>query len=311
MAITVLTNANLVSQLVAKTNELVLEMNLPKMVANSTANGAMSSADKVLLDGQVSGVFIAATYTANTLVFATFAQNTVTMAAITARMQVANVNTLDAAKVLLINDRMQVANAIALHAVSDSAILARMQVANVTLLVNDRMQVANADAKYLDEASNLSDVASVLTAFDNIKQNATTSVTGVVELAANTEFANNTTGKALTTDGVWSSLTEQSLTSGAGVVAWDMWGGIDFKIDTLSQNTVIQNPSHLIPGKKGRVRVVQDAGGNNTVGWASWFRFGGGGTAPVATVTGNAEDYFYYDTVSANAILISAVLDVS
>lgn len=51
------------------------------------------------------------------------------------------------------------------------------------------------DATYLNESSNLSDVASALTSFNNIKQNATTSFAGVVEEATTAEMAAGSNSK--------------------------------------------------------------------------------------------------------------------
>src|SRR6056297_2582726 len=48
---------------------------------------------------------------------------------------------------------------------------------------------------YLQKASNLSDVASAATAFNNIKQNATTSSAGVVEQATTAEAQAGAAGK--------------------------------------------------------------------------------------------------------------------
>jgi len=52
-----------------------------------------------------------------------------------------------------------------------------------------------ADARYLNEASNLSDLNNKAAAFNEIKQNATTTSTGVVEEATSTEMSNGADGK--------------------------------------------------------------------------------------------------------------------
>jgi len=72
-------------------------------------------------------------------------------------------------------------------------------------------------AEKLAKASNLSDVASAVTAFNNIKQDATTSVTGAVELATSAEAeARTATTKALTPDSVANFTVKKTFTVGDG-----------------------------------------------------------------------------------------------
>ena len=60
-------------------------------------------------------------------------------------------------------------------------------------------EIAGLGTGDLLSTNNLSDVASASTAFNNIKQSATTSATGVVELATSTEINSGTSGKVPTT----------------------------------------------------------------------------------------------------------------
>ena len=72
-------------------------------------------------------------------------------------------------------------------------------------------------AEKLAKADNLSDVASAVTAFNNIKQDATTSVTGAVELATSAEAeARTATTKALTPDSVANFTVKKTFTVGDG-----------------------------------------------------------------------------------------------
>ena len=138
-----------------------------------------------------------------------------------------------------------------------------------------------------------------------------TAAEGVVELATADEYrGNDSADLALTVGKAWDAMAEVALTSSSNSVAWDMDGGIDFDIDTLGENTTIANPTNVIVGKKGRLRIVQDGTGSRTVAWGSNFEFAGG-TAPTATTTASAEDIFYYDCISATRILITSVLDIS
>lgn len=115
--------------------------------------------------------------------------------------------------------------------------------------------------------------------------------------------------KLLVSDTVWGAMAEVALSSSSNSVAWDMSSGIDFDIDTLGENTTLANPSNVTVGKKGRIRVVQDGTGGRTMAFGSNFVFLGG-TAPTLSTAASAEDYLYYDAISATKILISALLDV-
>ncbi len=131
-----------------------------------------------------------------------------------------------------------------------------------------------------------------------------------VPYATSAEYrANTALVKLLESNQVWDSMAEVQLTSSSNSVAWDMSLGIDFEID-LTENTTIANPSNTTVGKKGRFRIEQDAGGTNTVAWGTSFEFASG-SAPTATVTGDAEDIFYYDVITSTRILVSAILDIS
>lgn len=98
-----------------------------------TINTASTPSNTYLQGAFLSQVSAVATYSTNTVTFATFAQNTATIALINDRMQVSNTT-------LLVNDRYQVANALS-------------DLANTNLAVADRLQVANA-AAYVQAANN-------------------------------------------------------------------------------------------------------------------------------------------------------------
>lgn len=157
-------------------------------------------------------------------------------------------------------------------------------------------------------SNNLSDVASAAAAFANIKQNASTSATGVVELATAAEYRDNTSGKALTTDQVWSAMAEVPLTDAASI-ALDMSSGFDFTV-TLAGNRTLANPTNAMVGKRGRIRVLQDGTGSRTLSYGTNYEFIGG-AAPTLTTGAAAEDILYYDVISATRILISPALDIS
>lgn len=140
---------------------------------------------------------------------------------------------------------------------------------------------------------------------------ATTSEEGISEHATSAEYAANSSNvRSLESNQVWDAMAEAALTSTSNSVAWNMSLGIDFDIDTLGENTTIANPSSTTVGKKGRLRIVQDATGSRTVAWGTSYEFAGG-TAPTASTAANSEDIFYYDVISSTRIVITSVLDIS
>jgi hypothetical protein len=116
------------------------------------------------------------------------------------------------------------------------------------------------------------------------------------------QYQANTTGKALTTDKVWSAMAVVTLTD-AATIAWDMSTGIDFQV-TLAGNRTLGNPTNTQVGKKGRIKVIQDATGSRTLAKSSNFKTVGGAALTLSTAA-NAIDYIDYDCVSATEIRLS------
>lgn len=177
------------------------------------------------------------------------------------------------------------------------------------------------------KANNLSDVTSAATAFGNIKQAATTSATGVVELATDTEtqtgtdtsrtitpsnltakeatvanYRANTADRILTTDIVWSAMAEVTLTD-AATIAWDMSTGFDFTV-TLGGNRTLGAATNTKVGQRGRIRVVQDGTGSRTLTLNSVYKTAGGSGITLST-TASATDFIDYDVVSSTYIRLS------
>lgn len=175
--------------------------------------------------------------------------------------------------------------------------------------------------------SNLSDVANTATAFSNIKQAASTSATGVVELSTDAEaqtgtdtaraitpanltakeasvaeWRANTADRILTTDIVNSAMAEVTLTD-AATITWDMSTGIDFVV-TLGGNRTLGNPSNTVVGRRGRIRVVQDGTGSRTLTKSSNCKTVGGAALTLSTPAASV-DYIDYDVVSSTNIRLS------
>lgn len=121
------------------------------------------------------------------------------------------------------------------------------------------------------------------------------------------QFRNNTADKLLSTDQVYSAMAEVAL-SDAATISWDMNTGFDFAV-TLAGNRTLANPTNIKVGKRGRLRVAQDATGSRTLGWGSYYKFAAG-EAPTLSTAAGAVDVLYYDCRSATEIYVSPILDV-
>lgn len=154
-------------------------------------------------------------------------------------------------------------------------------------------------------ANNLSDVASAATAFSNIKQAASSSATGVVELAIDTEYRTGTDAtRALTPDCVWDAAAEVTLTD-AATIAVDMSTFINAVV-TLAGNRALGNPTNEKVGQSGLIRIVQDATGSRTLSYGTDWEFAGG-TAPVLTTTANAQDLLFYHVIATDRIFATLI----
>lgn len=185
----------------------------------------------------------------------------------------------------------------------------------------------------LISTNNLSDVDDAATAFATIKQAATDSATGVVELATDVEVETgtdtaravtpagltakeatvaewraNTSDRILTTDIVNSAMQIVALTD-AATVAWDMSTGIDFSL-TLGGNRTLGNPTNTVVGRRGRIQVNQDGTGSRTLTLSSNLKTVGGAALSLSTGAGD-KDFLDYDVVSASFIRISLSKDWS
>ena len=130
--------------------------------------------------------------------------------------------------------------------------------------------------------------------------------TAAVSTAA--QFRAKTASVGLDGDIVYAAAAEVTLTD-AVTIALDMDTFINAVV-TLTDNRTLGNPTNLDVGQSGYIRIVQDAGGTNTLAYGTSWEFAGG-TAPTLTVTGSAEDVLHYVVMGPTRVLGSMTLNVS
>jgi hypothetical protein len=122
-------------------------------------------------------------------------------------------------------------------------------------------------------------------------------------IATAAEYRALTAARRLHTTSVKDGVVAVPLAIAAGNVAWNMNAGINFTL-AMTGNATLQNPTSVIPGKSGRIRIAQDATGGRTLALGSSYKTPGGLGITLSTAA-NAIDYFDYDCIAANEIRIA------
>ena len=84
----------------------------------------------------------------------------------------------------------------------------------------------------------------------------------------------------------------------AANISWDASANQVCKV-TLTDNRTLDNPTNMKDGATYILRVIQDAGGTNTLAYGNAYKWEGG-TAPVITATGDAIDILTFVSDGTN-----------
>jgi hypothetical protein len=122
--------------------------------------------------------------------------------------------------------------------------------------------------------------------------------------ASSANYLANTADRLLTTDIVWTSAAEVTLTD-AATIAVDMSTFINAVV-TLGGNRTLGSPTNEKVGQTGYIRIVQDGTGSRTLAYGTDWEFAGG-SAPVLTTTAAAQDLLFYTVLASNRIFGSLV----
>lgn len=107
--------------------------------------------------------------------------------------------------------------------------------------------------------NNLDDVDNAATAFDNIKQSASTSYTGVLEIATDAEVRSAAGGDKAIMAAHLETASEPVTLTDAATIALDWQSGFTFEVE-ITTDRILGNPSNGIPGTFRTVYVISDGG---------------------------------------------------
>lgn len=155
-------------------------------------------------------------------------------------------------------------------------------------------------------AQNLNDVADKPTAFSNIKQAASTSATGVVEIATAAEYRTGTdTVRTLGISEVWSAAGFVTITDSA-TLTFDMSTWLSLIQTTLAGNRTVGDPTNVKPGQHFMWKLTA-TGSTRTFTLHADFKVATGIEPFPLSITTSETVYVYGFAESTNVIRVTSV----
>jgi len=177
----------------------------------------------------------------------------------------------------------------------------------VVLRPGDDYTATNGTSIVLSVAAALSDELNVyaFSSFNVANTYTQAQIDASLSLKANANATVNLTGAQTIAGAKRGSIT--TLTDGATITP-DFSANNHYEV-TLGGNRTLANPTNVVAGQSGVIRIVQDGTGSRTLAYGSNFKFSNG-AAPVLTTTANAVDLLVYFVESSSRIAARLVSDV-
>lgn len=118
-----------------------------------------------------------------------------------------------------------------------------------------------------------------------------------VDLQAGTDSAKKVTSRRLYTANAPKTIAYTS------TITLDLKASRAFSIDPLTGNLTLANPTNIIPGQSGKIRLQQDATGSRTLALGSYWKRPNG--TLVLSTAANAVDHLWYYAESATEIVLT------
>jgi hypothetical protein len=155
----------------------------------------------------------------------------------------------------------------------------------------------------LDEDAMGTNSATAVASQQSIKAYVDTTV-----LASTAEVRTGASGKYITPAAAHAATAIVTLTDATNI-AFDFTSGYAFEV-TLTDNRTLADPTNGVPGQSRVIRVIQDAGGTNTLAFDTAYK-GAYGILPTISTGANEYSLLNIYCVSASIFVVSALINCS
>lgn len=126
-------------------------------------------------------------------------------------------------------------------------------------------------------------------------------VTYLASATASNVFTGTSTEVFVSPSSIFAAAAPVSV-SYAATVTLDFATGFNFDIAALTGNLTLANPTNIKAGQSGRIRIPQDATGNRTITYDSYWKAPGGSASQGLSTAASAVDCVYYYARSTTEI---------